>query len=97
MLTGNKLTTPERTLFRWLQEDAVFQQAYREARCAAVQQAILISIRLSYIVRFILIKPLVARASAGPESYAAHSRLPSPDRGRPPSGGGWCRGRYDSV
>jgi uncharacterized protein YggE len=30
----------ERTLFRWLQEDSTFQQAYREARRQAVQQAI---------------------------------------------------------
>jgi uncharacterized protein YggE len=30
----------ERTLFRWLQQDAAFQQAYREARRQAVQHAI---------------------------------------------------------
>jgi hypothetical protein len=29
-----------RTLYRWLQEDATFQQAYRDARRAAVSQAI---------------------------------------------------------
>jgi uncharacterized protein YggE len=29
----------ERTLFRWLQEDSTFQQAYREARRQAVHQA----------------------------------------------------------
>jgi uncharacterized protein YggE len=30
----------ERTVYRWLQDDPAFQQAYREARRAAVQQAI---------------------------------------------------------
>ena len=46
---------------------------------------------------FIPIKPLVAMASDAPGSYEAHSRLPSPDRGRPLSVGGSYRGRCDSV
>lgn len=30
---------PERTIYAWLKDDAVFQASYREARSAAVQQA----------------------------------------------------------
>jgi transposase-like protein len=37
---------------------------------------------------FIPIKPLAATDSSAPGSCAGHSRVPSPDRGRPPSTGG---------
>ena len=47
--------------------------------------------------RFIPIKPLVARASTVRESCAMHSRVPWSGRGRPPFGGGRCRGRYGSA
>jgi hypothetical protein len=34
---------------------------------------------------FITIKPLAATESSAPGSCVGHSRVPSPDRGRPPS------------
>ena len=53
---------------------------------------------LSYkTIEFISIKPLVAMGSDAPERYATHSKSPSPDRVLPPSGGGWCHGRYGSA
>ena len=47
--------------------------------------------RIKRLVRnteFIPIKSLAATGSGGPGSYAGHSRVPSRDRGRPPSTGG---------
>ena len=49
------------------------------------------------LLEFIPIKPSVAMASDAPGSDAVRSKLPSPDRGPPPSGGGWCRERYDNA
>jgi len=48
-------------------------------------------------LEFIPIKPSVAMGSTVLESYATHSRLPSPGHGRRPSGGGRCRGRCGSA
>ena len=46
---------------------------------------------------FIPIKPLVATGSGAPGSCAGHSRVPSRDRGRPPSTGGSGLSRCDSA
>jgi len=37
------------------------------------------------VIEFIPIKPLAAKASGAPGSYAGHNRFPLPDRGHPPS------------
>ena len=49
------------------------------------------------LLEFISIKPVVAMGSTALESYATHSRLPSPGHGHRPSGGGRCRGRCGSA
>jgi hypothetical protein len=41
-----------------------------------------------HTTEFIPIKPLAATGSGAPESYARHSRFPSPHRGRPASTNG---------
>src|SRR6266446_6338987 len=46
---------------------------------------------------FIPIKPLAAKGSGAPGSYAGHSRSPSPHRGRPPSRGGSDLSQCDSA
>ena len=48
-------------------------------------------------VEFIPIKSLAAKGSGAPGNCAGHSRVPSPDRGRPPSTGGSGLSRCDSA
>ena len=50
-----------------------------------------------FTVEFIPIKPLAATDSSAPGSCAGHNRVPSPDRGHPPSTAGSGLSPYDNA
>jgi hypothetical protein len=73
------------------------QQTYRHLTALRPLQQRILEILGFSSAEFIPIKPLVAKGSGAPGSYAGHSRSPSPHRGRPPSRDGSDLSPCDSA